>query len=149
MCVNVYVEVEDEYEEHGVFNEVYRMIPKWKLQKGIKCSCEKCHGQYSIEEFDLDEGVCLYCLFPEAGKSLPTEMSYDYGEPLNSPEDNLDKVLSLPETQSEAAIKKAKVYKEKHYKPKAPKPKATKTKKAKVKKTKVKSKTLPAKGKGL
>ena len=106
------------------------MIPRWKLMKGIKCTCYKCHGEFGLSEFDAEEGVCHYCLFPEASKSLPTEMSYKYGEPLNEPMDNLDSILETPEVQSEKAKESLKKYKANNYKKSAPKPKKSTAKKA-------------------
>jgi len=91
------------------------MIPKWKIMKGLKCKCDKCGAVYSADEFDLEEGLCHYCLFPEASNSKSTEMDYSSGEPLNKPRDSLDYLDQVVEKQSKAATAKAKAYKERTY----------------------------------
>ena len=49
----------------------------WRRAKGLADnSCPKCKGRYKDEEFDFDEDMCYFCLFPNASQSRPAEYSH-------------------------------------------------------------------------
>jgi hypothetical protein len=87
---------------------------KWMMQKGIKCEevCPQCHGTFSSDDYDYEEDMCIYCLFPETPKSKPVELDYSYGEPRNSTKEAqlLDQIDYIPEKQSKQAQKSKLVY---------------------------------------
>ena len=94
------------------------MIPRWKVMKGVKSQCPKCHGVFGSDEFDFDEEICLYCLFPESMKHKKAELSYEFGDPVNKTiaSVNLEHLSEIPEKMSKAAARNHKAYKEKTYK---------------------------------
>mgnify|MGYP001373339832 CR=1 FL=1 len=91
------------------------MIPKWKRMKGVKFRCDKCHAEYISDEFDFEEGVCLYCMFPETMKHKPTEFSYEKGDPINKVRDSLDYLDQTVEKQGKKATENLRKYKERNY----------------------------------
>lgn len=69
--------------------------------KGIEKSvnqCPKCNGEFSDSEYDTEQDICLYCLFPEAGKHQPTEFEYKSGYAKNNPQERkvLDELEYIP-----------------------------------------------------
>lgn len=77
---------------------------KWKRMMGLGrlYSCYKCGGSFSSEDFDLEEDICSFCLFPETARSRPAEIGHKEGVPKNTT--NQAKMLSeldyIPEKQS-------------------------------------------------
>ncbi len=80
---------------------------------GDKFSCYKCGGSYTKDEFEVDEDLCSYCLFPEAITGKPAQISYSEGVPKNVTNHRkmLDELDYIPEKQSEQAKKAYKKYK--------------------------------------
>lgn len=95
-------------------------MARWQLMKGIippTCHCDVCNTEYPVEEFDLEEDQCLYCLFPETAKSLPVPFVREDGVPRNVTNQRLllDELEYIPEVQSEAARKSFNRFKERKY----------------------------------
>lgn len=76
--------------------------------KGITTNetCPKCHGTFSSDDYDYESDLCLYCLFPEVGRSKPAEMDYSEGVAKNRTKEGqqLDDLDFTPEKQSKQAI---------------------------------------------
>lgn len=79
---------------------------KWKRSKGMGNVCSKCNKVFSDSEFNADEDLCDYCLFPETSMVKPAEMKYYYGDPKNMTDDEelLSNIENVPEKQSPQAI---------------------------------------------
>ena len=94
----------------------------WKRMKGmVKATnrCPKCRGEYPDEEYDNENDLCLWCLFPQAQKSLSAELD-DTGRNETYERKMLDELDYIPEKQSAAAKKSYKAFKERNYlKPKS------------------------------
>ena len=93
------------------------MTYSWKRNKGIinENNCPKCHGCYPDDEYEFDDDLCTWCLFPEALKKAPSEKDKVTGINVTQERlllDNLDEVV---EKQSKAAKKKMDSYKQKSY----------------------------------
>ena len=92
----------------------------WKRMKGmIKAvnKCPKCNGEYPDVEYDFEEDLCHFCLYPEAQKGMATEFSHREGDPKNKTEDGrrLEDLPYLKEKQSkqaEESYNKRKLYKD-------------------------------------
>jgi hypothetical protein len=88
----------------------------WKRMKGLEKAtnqCPRCHGEFTDDEYDSEEDLCLFCLFPETSGAAAPLINYDYGFPRNiTPEryvlDNLDRI---DEKQSKRAQKEREAYK--------------------------------------
>ena len=70
--------------------------------------CSKCGCEYTDDDFDFTEDMCLYCVFPEAARLRPAAILRDYGYPRNVTPmrellDNLDRT---PEKQSKEATRR-------------------------------------------
>lgn len=82
----------------------------WRLAKGLvreMNQCSRCHSEVSLEDFSLEDDMCLFCLFPEASGRRPVPMSYATGDPKNVTAERvlLDELDYIPEKQSKAAKK--------------------------------------------
>lgn len=80
---------------------------KWKRSIGLsdKYSCYKCGGSFTKDEFDIEEDICTFCLFPEAAKGKSAEIGYEYGDAKNKTNQRamLDNLDYIPEKQSKQA----------------------------------------------
>ena len=67
--------------------------------------CPKCHGTFSGDDYDWDEDMCIYCLYPEIAKSRPAEFDYSEGVPKNRTKEGqqLDNLDFTQEKQSKQA----------------------------------------------
>lgn len=82
---------------------------RWKRMMGMTetAVCPRCHGTFEGDDYDWDEDLCVYCLFPEAAKSRPIEVDYSEGVAKNRTKEGqlLDNLEFTPEKQSKQAIK--------------------------------------------
>lgn len=80
---------------------------KWQRLKGIRIdeTCPRCHGTFDSDDYDYEEDMCIYCLFPEAQKSMAVEMDYSEGRPKNRTFEGqlIDNIQFTPEKQSKQA----------------------------------------------
>lgn len=81
----------------------------WKRSKGMANVCYKCDGLFDDDSFDFEEDMCMKCLFPQCGDSLPVAYDQSYGDKRNTTEHAqvLDGLEYTPTKQSDAS-KKAK-----------------------------------------
>lgn len=89
----------------------------WRYAKGLVNEfhyCERCSGDYPVDEFDFEEDCCLFCLFPEVSKSMPVPIVKDDGIARNITNTRtlLDNLDYIPEKQSEKAVKNHSLFKE-------------------------------------
>lgn len=57
---------------------------KWKVQKGVHSLCPRCHGSFPRDEYDYDEDLCYYCLYPETTKARPADIGHYEGDAKNT-----------------------------------------------------------------
>lgn len=85
----------------------------WRRAKGLLRDvnrCPVCHGMFNDDEFSFDDDLCLYCLFPQAGKSRPADIN-ELGQNYTKERYLLDNLDNINEKQSEKAEKKRITYK--------------------------------------
>lgn len=92
----------------------------WRRAKGlIKATnqCPRCHGEYSDDEYSIEDDECLFCLFPETSGRRPVPMNHTYGVPKNETDERklLDDLEYVPEKQSKASKKAYNNYKNRKY----------------------------------
>jgi len=93
------------------------MTYNWMRSKGMAkvTRCPKCHGEFPDDEYDFEEDLCTWCVFPEVLRKAPAEKDKTSGANITQERlllDNLDEVV---EKQSKAAKKKMDGFKEKSY----------------------------------
>lgn len=82
-------------------NYRWRKFIKTTKNEGKEC-CWKCGKFVDSSEFDYDEDMCMYCLFPETSATKPAEMDYSYGYPKNKTYISklLEEYESLPDKET-------------------------------------------------
>ena len=90
-------------------------MSNWRNAKNYKHKpnkCPKCHADYPDDEYSFDDDHCLYCLFPEASRSMPAPISHDKGYAQNVTDERelLDNLDNTPEKQSKQANDSYKEY---------------------------------------
>ena len=79
---------------------------KWKRSKGLGNVCSSCGAVFGDDEFNSEEDLCDYCLFPQASRSMINRVVFKNGEWVNSTAERelLDNLDFVPEKQSKQSI---------------------------------------------
>jgi len=58
-----------------------------KMRRRREFKCPKCKGTYTYDEYDEDDDMCMYCLFPEAQRTANVPINHSYGFNKNETEE--------------------------------------------------------------
>lgn len=77
------------------------------------CRCGSCGRMVDLVDYYELSDECVYCLFPEAGGSMPVLMDYSEGDakPITSERWVLDNLDRIPEVQGRVASERRDNYK--------------------------------------
>lgn len=75
--------------------------------------CDVCGGDYALEEFGVEDDVCLYCLYPEVSRNMLVLINHDYGYCRNTTDERelLDNLEKIPTKQGKTASARREAYK--------------------------------------